>query len=120
MARVADVKLTWRRSPSLDISRVEVRVNNNGQETTAQVGPEVESYVVEVRARSAVSFTVTVYDAEGGQATSATYSFLLHDLEAPLPATDLSHEVLGVRDVPDDDGGGTAPVSAPPRRHPTA
>lgn len=99
--KVADIKLKWKKSPSADVSRVDVVVTNDGATTTAVVGPEVESYAIEVKARGVVSFKVVTYDAEGYEATSETYSFSLGDLDAPLPATQLGHEVIGVRDVPD-------------------
>lgn len=100
MAKVADVKLSWTKSPSADVKTVSVVVNNNGTETTADFGPEVESFNIVVSASSSVSFKVQVTDSEGLTATSSTYTFTLGDLETPLPATNLKHEVVAVRDVP--------------------
>lgn len=99
MAKVADVMLSWTKSPSADVNKVSVVVNNNGTETTVDFGPEVESFAIVVSASASVNFKVVVTDSEGQTATSTTYGFVLGDLEAPLPATNLSHEVIAVRDV---------------------
>lgn len=99
MAKVADVKLTWKKSVSADVSKVEVVTTINGQVTTTELGPEVESFMIEVAALGVVSFHIVTYDTEGNQSTSVTYGFSLGDLEAPQPATDLSHEIVGIRDV---------------------
>ncbi len=99
MAKVADVKLGWTKSPSADVTGVRVVVTKNGTETTTEVGPEVESIQIEVEASASVSFQVVVLDSEGNTATSDTYTFVLGDLESPLPAGGLFHTVLAVRDV---------------------
>ncbi len=99
MAKVADVKLSWTKSPSADVAKVTVVVTKDGTETTTEVGPEVESIQIVVEASKSVTFKVIVTDSEGLAATSDIYTFSLGDLEAPLPATDLFHEVVGVRDV---------------------
>lgn len=99
MAKVADVRLGWTKSPSADVEKVQIVVTNAGTETTTELGPEVEEFMIVVQASSAVQFKVVTFDSEGNQATSAVYDFTLGDLEDPLPATDLFHEVVGVRDV---------------------
>lgn len=99
MSKVADVKLTWIKSPSTDVAKVQVIVTKDGTETTTEVGPEVESIQIVVEASKSVTFKVVVTDSENLTATSDLYSFSLGDLEAPLPATGLFHEVLGIRDV---------------------
>jgi len=101
VARVADVKLTWVRSPSADITTRNVEITVNGQTTTVSLGPEVSDYTIEVSARSTVQFRTTVYDSEGNEASSETYTFTIGDLEAPVPDTGLFHEVVGTRDVAD-------------------
>jgi len=116
--RVADVKLSWKKSPSADITKVELVVNNGGNETRADLGPEIESYTIEVKAKTSVAFSVTVYDNEGNKATSEVYTFTLGDLELPQPASGLKHEVVGVRDVPGPDptptpGPGPTPTPGP-------
>lgn len=98
--KVADVKLFWTKSPSQDIAKVTVKTTINGTETVAEVGPEVQEIQVEVAALGSVQFQIDVTDTEGKVASSEIYSFTLGDLENPLPATNLGHEVLGVRDVP--------------------
>ena len=100
MPKVADVKISWVRSPSADVTRRTVEVTINGQTTMTQVGPEVSEYVLEIAASGSVSVKTTVFDESGKQASSEVYSFRLDDLEAPLPDTDLIHEVLAVRDTP--------------------
>lgn len=99
MPKVADVKLSWTKSPSLDLQKVEVVVNNGGTETTTELGPEVQEFMIVVQASGGVQFKIVTYDTEGLKATSETYSFTLGDLEVPLPATNLFHEVVAVRDV---------------------
>jgi hypothetical protein len=101
MAKVADVKLKWMKSVSSGITKVAITVINDGTTTSAELGAEVESFMIEVKANGVVSFFVDTFDDEGNKTTSATYSFSVGDLEAPLPATDLGHEIVGVRDVPD-------------------
>lgn len=98
MAKVADIKLMWSKSPSSDIDRVNIVVTNNGTETTTELGPEVEDFAIVVQASGAASFKIVTFDTEGKQATSELYSFTLGDLEDPLPATNLTHEVMGIRD----------------------
>lgn len=97
--KVADVKLGWTKSPSADVSKIQIVVINDGVTTTSEGGPEVESLQIVVQASKAVQFKVVTFDSEGLQSTSETYTFTLGDLEAPLPATSLFHEVVGVRDV---------------------
>jgi hypothetical protein len=99
--RVADVKLSWAKSPSADVSGVKVVVTNDGSETTTDFGPEVEELLIVVAATKSVQFKVVVTDSEGLTATSETYTFTLGDLEAPQPATNLRHEVVAIREVPD-------------------
>lgn len=105
--KVADVKLSWSKSPSADVSKVQVVLVNDGVTTKTDFGPEVESYQIVVQARKSVQYSVITIDSEGLQATSVLYTFTLGDLENPLPATNLTHEVVGIRDVPD---GGPPPA----------
>lgn len=98
MAKIATVLLGWEKSPSADVAKVVTTVTVNGATTTTEFGPEVVEHLIEVKANSAVSFTVTTYDSEGLQSVSETHSFTLGDLEAPQPATNLFHTVVGIRD----------------------
>lgn len=102
MAKVADVKLKWKKSPSLDITKVDVVVTVNGTESHYEVGPEVEDFTIEVKANSTVQFYVAVTDADGLEAFSTTATFGVGDLENPQPATDPSFEIVGIREVPDE------------------
>lgn len=121
MARVADVRLSWIRSPSADVTARRIRVTKNGEETVYDVGPEVAEYAIEVPASSSVTFRTEVLDSEGNVATSEVASFSVGDLESPLPDTGLFHEIVGVRDVPENptpnppDGGGTGEGGTPPQ-----
>lgn len=99
MAKVADVKLSWKKSASADVDKVSIVVTIDGTTTTTELGPEVEEFMIVVNANGVVNFNVVTFDSEGLQSTSSTYAFSLGDLEAPLPATDLFHEVVGIRDV---------------------
>ncbi len=99
--KVADVKLSWVKSPSADVSKVKAVVSNDGSETTTEFGPEVEQFTIVVAASKSVQFKVIVTDTEGLEATSETYTFTLGDLTAPQPASNLFHEVVGIRDVDD-------------------
>lgn len=96
--KIANVKISWVRSPSADVTSRKIEVTKNGEVTTLDLGPEVSDYVLDVEALGAVTVKTTVFDSEGQQATSDTYSFTLGDLEAPLPDTNFFHEVLSVRD----------------------
>lgn len=100
MARVADVRFFWTRSPSADIATVKAVVTQNGTETVTEFGPEVEEFTLSIPALSSVQFKIESFDSEGNKATSETYGFVLGDLEMPLPATGLGHEVLGTHEVP--------------------
>lgn len=96
---VADVRLSWHKSVSSDVARVVVVVTNDGTTTETEVGPEVEDFVITVQASGTFSYVIRTYDSEGLLATSMTYSATLGDLTAPQPATGLTHEILGIREV---------------------
>ena len=99
MAKVADVKLSWKKSVSADVAKVAVVVTLDGQTTTTEYGPEVEEVVVTLAAGKSGSFHVVAIDSEGLRSMSLTHDWTLGDLEAPQPATALAHEVVAVRDV---------------------
>jgi len=102
MSKVADIRLGWKKSVSADVAKVVVRTTVNGTETTVEGGPETEELVVTgIAAMSACQFKVETWNSEGLMTTSLTHDFVLGDLEAPAPATDLFHEVVAIRDVPD-------------------
>ena len=100
MAKVADVKLSWVRSPSADVNKRRITVTKNGETTVTDLGAEVSEYVIEVHAMGVVTFKTEVFDNEGRSAVSETYTFTLGDLVPPQPDTGLFHDVVGVRDVP--------------------
>lgn len=98
MSKIANVKLSWKKSVSADVQKVVLTVSNNGTDSTVELGPEVEEFVIQVAASGSCHFSLTVTDSEGLTSTSAVYDFTLGDLEAPQPPTDLFHEVLSVVD----------------------
>lgn len=110
MPKIANVKLSWTRSPSADVASRKIVITKNGEETTLEFGPEVSDYTLDVPAMGSLQFKTIVLDSEGKTATSETYSFTLGDLEDPVPDTNLFHEILSVRDE------GTPPISGGGRR----
>ncbi len=100
--KVADVRIGWKKSPSPDIAKVKVMLKVDGTETFAECGPEVEEHIITVKAMSAVQWKVVVKDIDGLTKESQSHDFVLGDLEEPLPATDLFHEILAVREVADE------------------
>jgi hypothetical protein len=99
MAKVADVRLTWSKSPSLDITSQVIVLSVDGGQTEIEVDKAIESYTLEVQANQTVTFSISSFDSEGNVAASESHTFQLGDLELPLPATGLFHEVVAVRDV---------------------
>lgn len=99
MAKVADVRLSWSKSPSADVKRVRLSVNIDGTESTADLGPDVNEFMVEVKAGGTVTYKVVTIGNDDLEATSADYTFTLGSLEVPEPAFDLFHKVVAVRDV---------------------
>lgn len=97
---VADVQLSWVRSVSSVNSR-KIEVTVDGETTTADLGPEVSSFNIAVKAGGVVSFKTTVTNPDGLATSSESFSFTLDDLKAPQPDTGLGSTILGVRDVPD-------------------
>ncbi len=97
--KVADIKLSWTKSPSAGVTKVVGVLNVDGTESTSEFGPEVESWMIEVKASQSVHFHVDTYDDEGFVVSSEDHAFQLGDLVAPLPATNLAHEIIGIRDV---------------------
>lgn len=98
---VADVKLSWTKSASTDVARQIIKTTIAGGTTAVELGPEAEEFLVTISASTPFSFQVDTYDDEGNVTASEIYSSQIGDLEAPLAATNLFHEIVGVRDVPD-------------------
>lgn len=100
MSFVADVKLGWTPSVSTDVVKQVAKVSIDGADPTVfEVGPEVNSVQIEVKAVSSVVFTVETTDSENITVVSESYTFTIGDLVAPQPATNLFHEVIAVREV---------------------
>jgi hypothetical protein len=112
VGKIATVKLGWTKSASADVAKVDILTTIGGTQTTTTVGPEVESIQVDVAASTSFSFQVVVTDSEGLTASSEIYAFTLGDLTDPLPATDLFHQIIAVRD--------DTPPSPPPTPAPDA
>lgn len=99
MAKIASVKLSWKPSVSVDaVKQVASVTIDGGEPTTFEVSPPLGEVLIDVKASSSVVFSVETTDSEGMTSISEMYSFVLGDLEAPQPATDLFHEVISVRD----------------------
>lgn len=100
--RVADVRLFWLRSPSPDIVKRRVVITVDGGDfLDVEVGPEVEEMTTTIEANRVCTYKTIVTDAEGNEVVSVEHTFRLGDLVAPLPDTDLGHEIVAVREVTD-------------------
>ena len=97
----ATIRIKWSKSPSQDVTSMKSFLTVNGVTTETTIDPSVEEMLIDIRANSNVSFRLEVSDAEGNIASSVAYTFTLGDLEAPLPPTNFSHEIVDVHDVPD-------------------
>lgn len=102
MPKVADVRILWKKSVSTDVSRQKLNLTIDGQATNVDLGPEVQEYLLTVKAGGVVHFDITTFDKDGLQSVSLGFDFTLSDLEPPQPATDLGFEITGVRDVPSE------------------
>lgn len=96
--KVADIRLGWKRSVSVDLLKQVLHLTVDGTTTTAELGPEVQEYAITVQAQKSVQFQVESIDTEERVTMSMLYDFTLGDLEDPQPATDLFHEIIGIRD----------------------
>ena len=99
MPMVADVKLIWTKSPSPDVAKQILKTTIAGGTTEVELGPEAQEYMVVIGSETPFSFQVDTFDAAGNHTASEIYSNVIGDLEAPLAATNLFHEVVGVREV---------------------
>lgn len=100
--KVAKVRLGWKPSVSSGVVSQTISVQIDGVETlNSQLEPGVSEVIVDVAASKSVVFSVTTEDDEGNTAVSELYTFTIGDLEAPQPATDLFHEIVGVVEVTD-------------------
>lgn len=98
MAKAGDFKLTWKRSTSEDVSRQLVKIVNDGEESSMELAPDIEELAVSVAAGKDFSFKV-VSVRDFVESESADHAFTCPSLEPPEPATELSHELTGQRDV---------------------
>lgn len=85
----AVVKLTWTLSPSSDISRREVEVQTSSGIVKADVPLGVSEFRFTAESDSTLVFKTRVFDPTGNVAESQSLTFVVPDLEAPLPDTDL-------------------------------
>jgi hypothetical protein len=99
MSKVADVKLGWSPSVSADVVSQVVHFTVDGNPREVTLTREVAELMIEVKASTGVQFFVTSLDSEGQESSSEVYTFVLGDLEPPIPATGLFHEVVAVRDL---------------------
>ena len=109
MGKVADLKLSWLRSPSPDnkIGRVELAITQNGAVTTQEIGKDVQEFAITVKTNTSFSYKVLTYDNDTNQVvTSLSADINIGDLELPLPASGLQIEILAIRDEDDTVSGG--------------
>ena len=99
MSKVADVKLGWSPSVSADVVSQIVHFTVGGNPREVTLTREVSELLIEVDASTGVQFYVVSIDSEGQESSSEVYTFVLGDLQPPVPATGLFHEVVAVRDV---------------------
>jgi hypothetical protein len=102
MSKVADVKLGWSPSVSADVVSQVVKFSVDGNPREVTLSREVAELLIEVKASTGVQFFVVSIDSEGQESSSEVYTFVLGDLEPPIPATGLFHEVVAVRDFLDE------------------
>jgi hypothetical protein len=98
--KVADLLISWTKSPSVIVSR-DIVVTIDGTNTTYNVGPEVNNFAISASANSSISVFTTVKDALGQTVSSETATFQVPDLTAPLPDTDVAVAITGTHDEPD-------------------
>lgn len=111
--KVADVNLFWTRSVSDKVLSQTVIVTVDGEEKIhSTVPPEIETVSIRVKALQTVQFKVLTED-EDGVTESELYTFRTSNLDAPLPATNLGHTVVAIRDVPDEEIPDVPPVAEP-------
>lgn len=108
---VADVLFTWKKSPSADVSKVIAVLNVEGIETQTEIAdPSMESWQTTIGTEKSGTFRVDTYDGAGNVAVSQVLTWSVPDLEAPLPATNLSYSIVGTHD---DGNPAPAPSGAP-------
>jgi len=97
----ANVKLSYDPSPSTDVAKAIVNLNIGGLESTIEVAGTVSEVMVVIAASTSCHWSVTTFDTDGNQVESVVDSFTVGDLTAPLPATNLRHEIVSVFDDAD-------------------
>lgn len=96
---MATVKLGWKASVSTDVVKRVLTLAIDGQdEQKIELDAGTVEYTITVQASSSVHFRTTVFDAEGMSTDSVIYDFVIGDLTAPQPDTDLYHEIIGISD----------------------
>lgn len=100
MPKVADVKLTWIRSPSSDAKSARVVVKAGDAESHFDLRPDVQQLMVIVKPSTTVTYSVVTFDDDGLAASSEGHTFVVGDLELPLPATGLDHQIISIREEP--------------------
>lgn len=112
MGRVADMRFRWDRSVSTDIKKVLVSLLVDGTLLVEhEFTPDVQELLITISANKNYLLKIDSID-EDGLHSVATFSGTLGDLVEPQPATNITAEILGIRDVPDEPlpTGPTGPV----------
>lgn len=102
MMKVGDVVLTWAPDPANDIVSVKLTITVNGTvQTTQMLAPNITSFTTTVKANSTVNAKFEVTDRDGLVATTE-YNFPVNDLETPTGVSNVSHQIINIREVPDE------------------
>lgn len=97
MAVVADVKFSWVGSPSSDVVSQTARLSKaSGEVVVEQVLDVSVTEVVLVGLEQKTDYVFTVVVTDGTQDAASSIQLNLGDLEAPLPASDLTYSVVSV------------------------
>lgn len=96
----ARVKLFWTLSPSPDVAKREIEVSTAAGTIVAEVPLGVNEFLYTAESDSTLVFKTRVYDSANNVAESQSFTFVVPDLEAPLPDTELGATILEV--IPDE------------------
>lgn len=100
MAKIANVRFSWLKSVSTDVVKTTLTLTTNGSDTVVELPSSQEEFVVEIPANTAFLLTATTTD-RSGKTFTVTYADSIDDLVPPQPVTNITHEILSVREVPD-------------------
>lgn len=103
LVKVADMKLFWTRSVGMKIPKQVIEYTLDGNTKTLEIGPEVESFTLEMRANKSGRYKVTTYSEDGQPTVSDEVTFQTGDLETVPPATGLGSAITAIREIEVDE-----------------